>query len=92
MNTPSTTNHDSLLVQPTDGAIPAGIDRRTFLIRNAVIGAAAVMTGTMWLPGPIKLHTKAATIWERARVAGRGGAAPGCVKGDRMIKRRRGYE
>lgn len=27
---------------------PANIDRRTFLIRNAVIGAAAVMTGTTW--------------------------------------------
>jgi L-serine dehydratase len=30
--------------------IPAGIDRRSFLIRNAVIGAAAVMTGKAWTP------------------------------------------
>jgi len=28
-----------------DAAIPPGIDRRSFLMRNAVIGAAAVMTG-----------------------------------------------
>jgi len=31
-------------------AVPAGVDRRTFLMRNAVIGAAAVMTGTTWTP------------------------------------------
>src|SRR5215467_1770296 len=29
-------------------AIPSHIDRRTFLMRNAVIGAAAVMTGKSW--------------------------------------------
>src|SRR5690348_7618516 len=28
--------------------LPENIDRRTFLIRNAVIGAAAAMTGTSW--------------------------------------------
>src|SRR5215475_783710 len=28
--------------------LPENIDRRTFLIRNAVIGAAAAMTGTVW--------------------------------------------
>ena len=27
-----------------------GIDRRSFLMRNAVIGAAAVMTGKTWTP------------------------------------------
>ena len=50
MNAPSTMNHDSFLAQPADGAIPPGIDRRTFLIRNAVIGAAAAMTGVTWTP------------------------------------------
>ena len=30
--------------------IPAGVDRRSFIMRNAVIGAAAVMTGTTWTP------------------------------------------
>ena len=29
---------------------PVGIDRRTFFIRHAAIGAAAVMTGTTWTP------------------------------------------
>jgi L-serine dehydratase len=30
--------------------MPAGVDRRAFLMRNAVIGAAAAMTGTTWTP------------------------------------------
>jgi L-serine dehydratase len=28
--------------------VPSGVDRRTFLMRNAVIGASAVMTGVTW--------------------------------------------
>src|SRR5689334_25446815 len=32
----------------TELNLPENIDRRTFLIRNAVIGAAAAMTGTVW--------------------------------------------
>jgi len=35
---------------PNDTAPPAGFDRRSFLMRNAVIGAAAVMTGRTWTP------------------------------------------
>jgi L-serine dehydratase len=35
---------------PAEPVIPPGIDRRAFLIRNAVIGAAAVMTGRAWTP------------------------------------------
>ena len=35
---------------PVEPALPPGVDRRTFLIRNAVIGAAAVMTGRAWTP------------------------------------------
>jgi L-serine dehydratase len=31
-------------------ALPSNVDRRSFLMRNAVIGAAAVMTGTTWTP------------------------------------------
>src|SRR4029453_18505337 len=34
-----------LLAEPD---LPENIDRRTFIIRNAVIGAAAAMTGTVW--------------------------------------------
>jgi L-serine dehydratase len=33
---------------PAEPNLPENIDRRTFLIRNAVIGAAAAMTGTVW--------------------------------------------
>ena len=44
--------------------IPANIDRRSFLIRNAVIGAAAVMTGSTW------------TLEARAAQAAREAAAP----------------
>ena len=35
---------------PAGTTLPSTIDRRRFLIRNAVIGAAAVMTGTSWTP------------------------------------------
>src|SRR5262245_27431554 len=35
-------------LEPPD--VPAGVDRRTFLVRNAVIGASAVMTGATWTP------------------------------------------
>jgi len=35
---------------PPETEIPAGLDRRSFLMRNAVIGAAAVMTGATWTP------------------------------------------
>src|SRR5436190_21421348 len=31
-------------------ASPSAFDRRSFLMRNAVIGAAAAMTGTNWTP------------------------------------------
>ncbi len=34
----------------TEVNIPEGVDRRGFMMRNAVIGAAAVMTGTAWTP------------------------------------------
>ncbi len=35
---------------PELSALPAGINRRAFLMRNAAIGAAAVMTGATWAP------------------------------------------
>ena len=31
---------------PESESLSSNIDRRTFIVRNAVIGAAAVMTGT----------------------------------------------
>jgi L-serine dehydratase len=49
MNQLASANDDALFqAPPVDSAIPIGIDRRAFLMRNAVIGAAAVMTGTTW--------------------------------------------
>src|ERR1700756_5019677 len=42
-------NKDNLFPElPAEPDLPENIDRRTFLIRNAVIGAAAAMTGTVW--------------------------------------------
>ena len=46
-----------------------GIDRRSFLMRNAVIGAAAVMTGTTWTP-----EARAAQAAKEAAAAARLGA------------------
>jgi L-serine dehydratase len=46
MSTPPPADKEALFrASPAEVAIPPGIDRRSFLIRHAVIGAAAVMTG-----------------------------------------------
>jgi L-serine dehydratase len=51
MNTKSNPENSAPLpAVPAETEVPAGIDRRSFLIRNAVIGAAAVMTGKAWTP------------------------------------------
>jgi L-serine dehydratase len=51
MSTLASDSSDGLFPVPiAESAIPAGVDRRSFLVRNAVIGAAAVMTGTTWTP------------------------------------------
>jgi L-serine dehydratase len=51
MKTPSPENDDTLSAElSTESARPSNIDRRNFLMRNAVIGAAAVMTGATWTP------------------------------------------
>ncbi len=47
---PDSNDNSPLPVGTVATEIPAGIDRRSFLIRNAVIGAAAVMTGRVWTP------------------------------------------
>ena len=40
-------NNENLFPElPAESDLPENIDRRTFIIRNAVIGAAAAMTGT----------------------------------------------
>src|SRR4051812_10339145 len=48
MNTPHT--HNDAHSQGEESANPANLNRRSFIMRNAVIGAAAVMTGKTWTP------------------------------------------
>jgi len=51
MNTPESARQEGAFPElPAEPNLSANIDRRAFLIRNAVIGAAAVMTGTAWTP------------------------------------------
>ena len=51
MSTPESAKSDGLPPAPTaESAVPSNLDRRSFLMRNAVIGAAAVMTGANWTP------------------------------------------
>src|SRR3954467_9304708 len=48
-NTPTAPEKDPSHPElPNESSDPGKIDRRTFIMRNAVIGAAAVMTGTTW--------------------------------------------
>jgi L-serine dehydratase len=47
---PNQSNDDGLFPAPNAEAAPAGVDRRAFLMRSAVIGAAAVMTGRTITP------------------------------------------
>src|SRR5437867_1722863 len=49
MNTQdSAKNDESFSALPVEPTLPAAINRRSFIVRNAVIGAAAVMTGKTW--------------------------------------------
>src|SRR6478672_9679373 len=50
MTSPGSANDSRPSPSAPDSALPAGVDRRSFLMRNAVIGAAAVMTGRTWTP------------------------------------------
>ena len=51
MKTQDSAKKDGLKPAETvESEIPSGLDRRSFLMRNAVIGAAAVMTGRVWTP------------------------------------------
>src|SRR6476646_790648 len=46
----SSKNGDLFLLLPEIPLLPSNVDRRSFLMRNAAIGAAAVMTGAVWTP------------------------------------------
>src|SRR5712671_6934220 len=48
MSKTSSTNDNVFPELPAESNLPENIDRRTFIMRNAVIGAAAAMTGTVW--------------------------------------------
>src|SRR6201993_5056051 len=49
MSKKSSDKNDNMFPElPAASNLPENIDRRTFIIRNAVIGAAAAMTGTVW--------------------------------------------
>ena len=48
MNESDNKNNELFPELPESGPLSSKIDRRTFIIRNAVIGATAVMTGTTW--------------------------------------------
>src|SRR6201984_3337392 len=49
MSKTSSSKNDNVFPElPAEPNIPENIDRRTFLMRNAVIGAAAAMTGSVW--------------------------------------------
>jgi L-serine dehydratase len=49
MSTRDNEKPDELFRLPADAsAVPPGIDRRSFFMRNAVIGASAALTGTTW--------------------------------------------
>jgi L-serine dehydratase len=51
MSKPIPANDDGLFpASPVESAVPPGVDRRSFLMRSAVIGAAAAMTNTTWTP------------------------------------------
>jgi L-serine dehydratase len=50
MKTPESAKDDGQFASPPDSAAPEGVDRRSFFMRSAVIGAAAVMTGKSWTP------------------------------------------
>src|SRR5262245_1998364 len=50
MSTPTSPNDDGLFPAPADSPVPPCVDRRAFFMRNAVIGAAAALTGSTWTP------------------------------------------
>src|SRR5947208_4452656 len=51
MNNPPLANpNEPSPIVPAEAASASNLNRRSFIMRNAVIGAAAVMTGRNWTP------------------------------------------
>ncbi|HEY6070433.1 MAG TPA: L-serine ammonia-lyase [Chthoniobacterales bacterium] len=71
-------NNDELFSKlPETESLSSNIDRRTFIIRNAVIGAAAVMTGTTWTrEARAAQATKEAATKEAAKAGAPLGSTP----------------
>src|SRR5215217_3825518 len=55
--------------------VPSGMDRRSFLMRHAAIGAAAVMTGTTWTPEARAQQAATEAAAQQAARAASGGDA-----------------
>ena len=60
---------------PEPMSVPLGINRRAFLMRNAAIGAAAVMTGTTWSPEARAQQAATEAGAQQAKKAAAGGDA-----------------
>ena len=74
---------------------PEGIDRRSFLMRHAVIGAAAVMTGTTWTAGRARATGREGGVRSETRrdafsrpECGQGRQGPGDDPGRRVLQGR----
>jgi L-serine dehydratase len=50
MKSPAPSNDDKVFTALPEGPVPAGVDRRSFFMRSAVIGASAALTGKNWTP------------------------------------------
>jgi L-serine dehydratase len=50
MTTPASPKNDDLFPLPANPSVPTGVDRRSFFMRSAVIGASAALTGKTWTP------------------------------------------
>ena len=70
MSTPRSANDDELFPALPVESIPPGVDRRTFLMRSAVIGAAAAMTGRTWTPEDALRYGVRDKSVVRVRIAG----------------------
>jgi L-serine dehydratase len=70
-NQPFGSSDESSFGPINEESIPNGVDRRSFLMRNAVIGAAAVMTGQAWTA-----EARARQAAQESKPANRQGSLP----------------
>ena len=77
----SISKDEPLSATPETPDAPSGIDRRAFLMRNAAIGAAAVMTGTTWAPEARAQQAATEAGAQQAAKAAAGSPAGGAASG-----------